>query len=121
MPRSRKKTNSSLKSGFLQAIISLAIGIFLTYILGYLVSKEIIPSYSLTVFAIFNLLSNIISVRSMGSWGFFYTIGWLAGSLMFKEIGFLDTTDFILNIIVPIAILALRLLLWTRKRAKQLS
>lgn len=119
--RSRKKSNSSLKSGFLQAVISLVMGILLFYILGYLVNKELIPSYSLTIFGIFNILSNLISIISMRSWGIFYTIGWLAGSLIFKEMGLLDTTDFILNIIVPIAILALRLILWTRKRVKQLS
>ena len=96
-------------------------GILLFYILGYLVNKELIPSYSLTIFGIFNILSNLISIISMRSWGIFYTIGWLAGSLIFKEMGLLDTTDFILNIIVPIAILALRLILWTRKRVKQLS
>jgi hypothetical protein len=123
MPRlkPRKRSNASLKSGFLQAVISLVMGILLFYILGYLVNKDLIPSYSLTIFGIINILSNLISIISMRSWGIFYTIGWLAGSLIFKEMGLLDTTDFVLNIIVPIAILALRLILWTRKRVKQLS
>jgi hypothetical protein len=122
MPRrSRKKTNSGLKSGFLQAIISLIAGLLLTYVLGYLVNNQIIPSYSLTIFSIINILSNIISIISMRSWGLFYTIGWLGGSLIFIEMGFLETPDFILNIIVPIAILVLRLILWAQKRAKRLS
>jgi hypothetical protein len=118
MRKSRKKANSGLKGGLVQAVISLVIGILLTYVLGFLVKIQVLPSYSLTVFGIFNILSNIFTIRSMRSWGLFYTIGWLAGSLIFKQMGLMENTDFIMNIIVPIVILALRLILWTGKKAK---
>lgn len=103
-----------LKSGLLQAIFSALIGLILTTIVGLCAKQGWIPSYSPLVLSVINIILNIITINKMRRWGIFYTFGWLAGSFAFKALGLMDTTDLIFNIIVPVAILVIRLILWFR-------
>jgi hypothetical protein len=106
------------KKGLVQAVVSVVVGLLLTALVGFLVNDKLVPAYALTIFTIFNIISNILTMNSMRSWGIFYTVGWLLGSLLFNYLGLMGTTDFIINLVVPIAIMALRLFLWIRKAAK---
>jgi hypothetical protein len=95
-----------IKKGFIQAIVSIITGILLTWVITFLVNKTVIPGYSIIIFTTLSLIANIISINKMGRWGLFYTIGWLVGTLLFKEM--LSTTSFILNVIFPVLILIIR-------------
>lgn len=105
-----------LKKGFIQAIISVVTGIALTYVVTLLVNQEILPGYSLIIFTTLSLIFNIISIKKMGRWGLFYTIGWLVGTLLFKQM--LSTPSFILNIIFPVLILVIRMTVKVRQFAR---
>jgi len=58
---------------------------------------------------------NILLIKSMLSWGVFYTIGWLIGSVVFFEVGLLGTWDIILYIVLPVAVLIVRLVIGIRR------
>jgi hypothetical protein len=103
-----------LKSGLVQAVVSTLIGLILTTIVGLCAKQGWIPSYSPLALTIVNVILNIITINKMRRWGIFYTFGWLAGSLAFKALGLMDTTDLIFNIMVPMAVLLIRLVLWFR-------
>jgi hypothetical protein len=109
------------KKGLTQAVISIVVGLLLTALVSFLVNYKLVPDYSLTIFTIFNIISNIFTLNSMRSWGIFYTVGWLLGSLLFYYLGLMETVDFIINMVVPAAIMALRLVLWVRKTTKAYS
>ncbi len=109
-----------LKSGFIQAIISVIIGFILTAVVQFCAGQGWIPSYSIIILSVFNIMANIYSMRKMRSWGIYYTIGWLAGSFIFKEVGLLETADFIFNIIAPIGILFVRLILWIKNSSRKI-
>jgi hypothetical protein len=105
-----------IKTGFLQAILSVISGIIITTILGFLVARDTIPGYSLLIFTVFNLILNIIALKKMRSWGMYYTLGWLAGTLLLRSQ--LSTADFVLNIIFPVLILVSRFFLWLRQTVR---
>jgi hypothetical protein len=103
-----------LKSGLFQAILSVLIGLSLTALVGFCGNQGWIPSYSLLILSFFNIAANIFTMNKMRSWGIFYTFGWLVGSFVFNALGFLEVTDLIFNIIIPMVILAARFILWVR-------
>lgn len=103
-----------LKSGFLQAISSIILGFIITGAVQFCAKEGWIPSYSTVILSVFNIIANIITMRKVRGWGIFYTLGWLAGSFIFKEVGLLETIDFVFNIIAPICILFARLVIWVR-------
>ncbi len=103
-----------LKSGFFQAIWSIIIGFIITAAVQLCVKEGWVPAYSTVILSAFNIIANIFTLRKVRGWGIFYTLGWLAGSFIFKEVGLLETIDFIFNIIAPICLLFVRLLIWIR-------
>ena len=112
MAKKAKKFKSvkKLGGGLKAAIVGLLLGIILTSIINYLVGIGWLPGYSQLVFSVISLILNLFTLTQMRSWGVFYSVGWLAGSLIF--IGMMSTTDIILNIGAPILIFAIRLALW---------
>jgi hypothetical protein len=109
-----KKPVRRIKNGFRQAVISVIIGLLLTWVIDFLVARGTLPAYSATVFGIINIIVNLISINKMKFWGIFYTVGWLAGSILFFNI--FSTSDYIFNLIAPILMFAIRLLLWFRSK-----
>jgi hypothetical protein len=103
-----------LRSGLIQAISSVFIGLALTAAVGLCTRQGWIPAYSPLLLSLFNIIANIFTLNKMRRWGIFYTIGWLAGSLVFNALGLLETTDLIFNVVVPIILFLVRLLLWLK-------
>jgi hypothetical protein len=103
-----------LKSGLFQAISSVIIGLVLTASVGFCTRLGWIPAYSPLLLSIFSIAANVFTLNKMRKWGIFYTIGWLAGSLVFSALGLMETTDLIFNIVVPVLLFLVRLLLWIK-------
>jgi hypothetical protein len=110
-----------LKSGLGQAISSTLIGLILIACVSYLVKQEWIPSYSTLLLSAFNIIASLLTMSKMRRWGIFYACGWLAGAFIFNALGLLGTVDIIFNIVVPIAILFLRLMLAIRNSLEKVG
>jgi hypothetical protein len=107
-----------MKSGLFQALSSALIALFLVVAVSFGVKQEWIPAYSTIVLSIFNIITSLLSLKKMRRWGIFYTIGWLAGAVLFYYLGLLDTLDIVFNIVAPITMLFLRLYLALKKAVK---
>jgi hypothetical protein len=115
------------KTGLVQAVSSVVLGLVLTAAVGYLAKNGWLPDYSVIILSVFNIIANLLTLRKMRGWGIFYTLGWLGGSLLFKLLGLMDTLDFYFNVLAPCLIFCLRIGLWlggsratSRKKRKQI-
>ncbi len=95
-----------LKKGFSEAVIGVLVGLGLTFAINYLADKGIIPQQAVTVWGIICLVLNIFTMNSFGSAGIVYTMGWLAGSFLFISV--MSEQDIVINIIIPVILLAIR-------------
>ena len=114
----KSKSLKKFKLGLKQIIVEVITGLLTSLVLS-LVSNAGWLSDNIRLYVnIFLIVGNILLVKSMLSWGMFYTVGWLIGSILFYKIGLVGTgtTDFIIYIILPIAVLAFRII-WTVKRS----
>lgn len=98
------------KKGLLEAIIGIIAGILITFIITYLADKGIVPDYTVTAYIVVNTILSVITVNSMRTAGTLYTIGWLIGALIFKDM--LEELDLLFNIVAPVCVLIYR---FTRK------
>src|SRR5512137_2444888 len=111
-----KRSTKKIRVGFKESVVSIIIGFILTLLISTLVGNGWIPDYSLTLFTVFNIIGNILTLNKMRFWGLFYTIGWMVASLAFV-IAFpdlLSTLEIVLNIMAPVLILVIRFLYWIR-------
>jgi len=106
----RKKVNK-FKFGFKQIIIEIFSGILTTFILMWLSEQGWLPDNIALIINIILIVMNLLLIKSMFSWGVFYTIGWLIGSFIFLEFGMLETWDIFLYIALPAAVILVRLLI----------
>jgi hypothetical protein len=110
-PNPIKKKINKMKFGLKQIIIEIASGMLTTFILMWLTDQGWLPDNVAFIINIILIVMNILLIKSMLSWGVFYTVGWLIGSFIFLEFGMLETWDIFLYIILPIAVIAVRLIL----------
>ena len=93
--------------GLQEAMYGIIGGIFISALLMALAKDGLVPTYFVWLFILVGLAANIATFRNLQFAGTVYTIGWLLGGLLLKDI--LGTTDFILYIAVPIGILCFRI------------
>jgi hypothetical protein len=98
-----------MKSGLVKAISSTLIGLMLVSAISYFAKEGWIPSYSVTLLGVFNIITSILTLSKMRRWGVFYGLGWLTGAFIFNALGLLGTVDIVFNIAAPIVIILLRL------------
>jgi len=110
-----KKKVNKFKFGFKQIIIEVLTGLLTTFVLAWLTNQGYLPDTVTRVINIILIIMNILLIKSMLSWGVFYTIGWLIGSVIFFEIGLLGTWDIILYIVLPVAVLIVRLFIAVKR------
>jgi hypothetical protein len=101
--------------GLKQVIIEIILGFLTPVILKLPVYTGLVPKETIIWIDLIIVVLNIIMIFSMRSWGIIYTLGWLLGSFVFMELGLLDTLSILLYIAAPIALLALRLVLFILK------
>jgi hypothetical protein len=107
----KSKSLKKFKLGFKQIIVEMFTGLLTSLILSLLSKAGWLPDNIRLYVNIFLILGNLILIKSMLTWGFFYTIGWLIGSFFFFGIGLLSpgVWDIILYILLPVAVLLARL------------
>jgi len=96
-----------LERGLKEAMTGIIAGIVVTAIMRALVEDGLIPSTFILLFIIVGIAGNIATIRDFRWAGTIYTIGWLIGGLLLRDV--LEPIDFILYIVSPIIILALRI------------
>jgi hypothetical protein len=107
----KSKKLRKFKLGLKQIIVETITGLLTSLILSLLADAGWLPDNIRLYVNIFLIIGNILLVKSMLSWGVFYTVGWLIGSIFFYRIGLFGTGiwDFILYIVLPAAVLVCRL------------
>jgi hypothetical protein len=102
------KKIKKFKIGLKQIIIEVVTGLLTTLGLQLLTNSGFLPSYIITIINILLIVFNIFLIKAMWSWGLFYTVGWLIGSFIFYKAGLFGTWDFILYILLPLAVIVVR-------------
>lgn len=92
--------------GLQQSMLGVIGGIAVAAIMKAFVDDGLVPTYFVWLFILFGILGNIATINNHRLAGTIYTIGWLVGGLLLKDV--LDTVSFIAYIVVPAVILALR-------------
>ena len=105
-----------LKKGFSEAVIGVLVGLGLTFAVNFLADKDIIPRQAVTIYGMVALVLNIFTLNSLGSVGIVYTVGWLAGSLLFMSV--MSEQDIIINIVIPVILLLIRFYQQVKKLAR---
>lgn len=110
-----KKKTRKFKLGLKQIIFEVATGLLTSFILRWLTGQEIIPGNIALIINVILIFGNILLIKSMWSWGIFYTIGWLAGSIIFYELGMLDFLSVVVYIVIPAAVIVIRLIVAVKR------
>ena len=103
---------NKFQKGLAEAIIGIVMGILLITIVDAFAKDGLIPEYFVWLFGLFSIIANIATVNSFRYAGLLYTIGWLLGSLLFRDL--LGPADIVFNIVGPIVILILRVWFWIK-------
>lgn len=97
---------NKFKKGLQEAIYGIIGAVIIGAVMKGFVKDGLIPSYLVWSFAIVGILGNIATIKSLQLSGTVYTIGWLIGGLILKDV--LEPADFIVYIVAPSVILILR-------------
>jgi hypothetical protein len=103
---------NKVQQGIAEAITGVVMGILLTNIVDTSVKTGSLPGYFSWMFGLFNIVLNIVTINSFRYLGLLYTIGWLFGTWMLKDI--LSPFDLWVNIGGPIVMLVLRVWFWIK-------
>lgn len=103
---------NGFQKGLVETIIGIVMGILLITIVGVFAEDGLIPEYFVWLFGLFSIIANIATINSFRYAGLLYTIGWLLGSLLLRDL--LGPADIVFNIVGPIVILILRLWFWMK-------
>ena len=104
---------SNLQKGVTESLVGIVLGLLLITIVEDFASNGVLPGYSVLLCALFNIVLNIATINSFRYVGLLYTIGWLVGSLMLREM--LGPAEIVLNVGGPIVIIILRAWFWYKK------
>jgi len=118
MPKKKKpikKKINKFKFGLKQIILEVLSGILTTFILMWLSDQGWLPDNAALIINIILIIMNLLLIKSMFSWGIFYTVGWLIGSFIFLEFGMLGTWNMILYIVLPVAVILVRLIIVVKR------
>jgi len=93
----------SLQKGFTEAVAGIVGAAIISALLAGLAEDGLIPSYLVIVFSIVGFLGSIALFFTLTVSGFFFTLGWIFGTVMLRDL--LGPAQFIAYLVVAIAAL----------------
>jgi hypothetical protein len=103
---------SKVQQGLAEAASSLLGGVLLTVLIDSLARDNSLPAYFVWLFGVFNILFNLATLNSYRRVSLLYTIGWLAGSVIFFDI--LTPVGIAVNVACPVVIIILKCWYWIK-------
>ena len=103
---------NALPKGLGEAATGIIGGIVISAILSGFAQDGLIPSNMVFLFTLAGFLGAIVLMFSFSTSGIVFTIGWIIGALLLKDM--LTTFNFIVYLVAPIAALAIRGVLFIR-------
>jgi len=97
---------NKFQAGLQEVMYGIIAGIVFSAIMKALVDDGLIPPIFVLLFILAGIAGNIATIKKFQFAATVYTIGWLIGGLLLREV--LGPIDFIMYIAVPIGILGLR-------------
>ena len=99
----------SFQRGFSEAAVGIIGGIVISTLLAGFKEEELIPSYLVIWFTIAGFIGSVVLMFSFQTAGFIFTLGWIVGALMLKDL--LAPIDFIVYLGAPITALVIRVVI----------
>jgi hypothetical protein len=96
----------SFQRGFSEAVTGIIGGILINVILAGFAKDGLIPSYLVVSFTVAGFLGSIALLFFFKTAGIIFTLGWIVGALMLKDL--LGPIDFVVYLVAPIAALVIR-------------
>ncbi len=97
---------NALPKGMNEALVGIIASIILSTFLSSFAEDGLIPSNMVFLITAAGFLCAILLVFSFSTSGIVFTIGWILGALLLKDM--LTTFNFIVYLVAPIAALAIR-------------
>jgi hypothetical protein len=101
---------NKLQKGIAGAVTGVVLGIFLTSTIDALAKDGTLPGYFVWSFGLMNIILNIATINALRYAGMLYTIGWLIGSLIMRDV--LGPLGIAFNIAGPALIIIARAYFW---------
>ena len=102
-----------IEKGFREAVTEVFVGVILSVVLGIIPTLPIIPDDYVVLFQlipIITLIGSIVVIEAFESWGIWYLIGWLFGMGIMSSTGLVESSLFILYLVVGGVVLIFKLL-----------
>ena len=96
----------SFQRGLGEAATGILGGILFNAILAGFAKDGLIPSYLVISFTVAGFLGSVVLMFSFKTTGVIFTLGWIVGALMLKDL--LGPIDFVIYLVAPIAALVIR-------------
>ena len=103
---------NDIKQGIFEAVWGIIGGILISTLLRGFAEDGLIPSNMVILFTIAGFLAAIVMMFSFQTAGIIFTIGWILGAFMLKDL--LTPFDFIVYLVAPIVTLGIRAILFFR-------
>jgi hypothetical protein len=97
----------SFQRGMSEAVTGIVGSIIFSIILSSFAEEGLIPFSMVLCFTVAGLFAAIILMFSFKTTGVLFTIGWIVGALLLRDM--LGTFDFIVYLVAPIVALVIRL------------
>jgi len=97
---------TDFKEGFSEVAIGIITSIILSAVLSGFAKDGLIPSSMVFLFTFCGFLGAIVLMLSFATSGVIFTIGWIVGAWLLKDM--LTTFDFFVYLVAPIVALVIR-------------
>lgn len=104
---------NDIQKGFREVALGIIGSVIISTVLRGFAEDGLIPSYMVFLFTLCGFLGAIALMFSFATSGVIFTIGWIVGALILKDM--LTTFDFVVYLVAPIVALVIRGVLFFRK------
>jgi hypothetical protein len=98
---------NQFRRGCQEVIAGIIGGIVFSAFLAAFVQGGVIPTGIVLAFTVIGILSTVLTIKSYRTSGFIFTLGWIAGAWLLKDV--MDATAFLIYFVIPAAVIVLRI------------